>query len=214
MRKLVFGARSSILSRAQVDEIKRELQCDFEVVWVETTGDLDQKTSLRDLRKTDFFTRELDTMVLNGILDAAVHSAKDLPEPIPRGLRLAYLSQGLDPRDSLVIKKEPVRIVATSSERREVAVKALYPHCSFVDLRGTIEERLAKDVDGVVIAEAALIRLKLTHLTRVLLSGKTCPMQGKLALLCKENEDIIFRLTPTKRGVPLSSHSNGKDGKH
>lgn len=188
---LKIGARSSPLSRAQVEEFKREFGLQCEVVWVQTTGDLDQLTSLRTLDKTDFFTRELDQMLLEGKIDAAVHSAKDLPDPLPKGLWVAALSQGVDPRDSLVIKKEPIHVVATSSIRREGAVRQLYPHCRFVDLRGTIQERLKKEVDGVVIAEAALIRLQLTHLNRVFLPGETAPLQGKLAIVCRENESFI-----------------------
>jgi hydroxymethylbilane synthase len=186
-----IGARSSPLSRAQVEEIRREFHLDFEVVWVETTGDQDKTTSLRTMEKTDFFTRELDQMLLAGEIDAAIHSAKDLPDPLPKGLKIAALSMGVDSRDSLVIKKESVRLVATSSARREEAVRELYPDCQFVDLRGTIQERLAKDVDGVVVAEAALIRLHLTHLQRVFLPGPTAPLQGKLAIVCRENENII-----------------------
>lgn len=184
---MLVGARSSPLSRAQVEEIKREFGLDFNVVWVTTTGDRDKTTSLRGLEKTDFFTRELDQMLLSGQIDAAIHSAKDLPDPLPEGLTIAALSKGVDPRDSLVIKKEPVRVVATSSQRREEAVRLLYPDCKFIDIRGTIEERLNKDVDGVVIAEAALIRLKLTHLKRLFLMGPTAPMQGKLAIVVRSN---------------------------
>jgi hydroxymethylbilane synthase len=191
-----IGARSSPLSRAQVEEIRQEFGLQFEVVWVETTGDKDKITSLRTLEKTDFFTRELDEMLLRGDIDAAVHSAKDLPDPLPKGLYIAALSKGVDPRDSLVIKKEPVRLVATSSQRREEAVRQLFPDCQFIDLRGTIHERLEKDVDGVVIAEAALIRLNLTHLKRVFLPGRAAPLQGKLAIVCRENGRLssLFKL--------------------
>lgn len=168
--------------------MREEFGLDFEVVWVETMGDRDQTTSLRGMEKTDFFTRDLDELLLSGKIDAAVHSAKDLPDPLPKGLVIAALSRGVDSRDSLVIKREPVRLVATSSVRREESVRALYPDCQFVDLRGTIQQRLEKDVDGVVIAEAALIRLKLTHLKRVFLPGPVAPLQGKLAIVCRENE--------------------------
>lgn len=209
MRKLTFGARSSPLSRAQVEEIRQELKIDFDVIWVKTKGDLDQKTSLRTLDKTDFFTRELDAMLLSGQIDAALHSAKDLPEPLPIGLKIDYISRGVDSRDSLVIKNEPVRQVATSSVRREEMVRKLYPDCEFVDIRGTIEERLEKNVDGVVIAEAALIRLKLTHLKRVFLPGETAPMQGKLAIVCRKNESVVSGFTAPKRSFSLSGHSNG-----
>ncbi|MGB7977541.1 MAG: hydroxymethylbilane synthase [Chlamydiales bacterium] len=186
-----IGARSSPLSQAQLAEVQQELGLEFEPVWVETSGDLDQASSLRSLEKTDFFTRELDQMLLEGIIDAAIHSAKDLPDPLPKGLKIALLTRGLDPRDSLVIKREPVEVVATSSERREEAVRQLFPDCRFVDLRGTIHERLKKEVDGVVVAEAALIRLGLTGLKRIFLPGPTAPLQGKLAIVCRE-DDFIF----------------------
>ncbi len=189
---LKVGARSSPLSRAQVEEVRKELGLDLDVIWVETTGDLDQSTSLRAMEKTDFFTRELDRMLLDCRIDAAIHSAKDLPEPLPKGLKIAWISKGLDARDSLVIKKEPIKTVATSSERREEAVRQLFPDCQFVDLRGTIHERLQKEVDAVVIAEAALIRLGLTHLKRVFLPGSVAPLQGRLAIVCREDENFIF----------------------
>lgn len=190
---LRVGARSSPLSRAQVEEIRKEFEFSFEVVWVETTGDLDKTTSLRALEKTDFFTRELDLMLLEEKIDLAIHSAKDLPEPLPKGLKIAAISKGVDSRDSLVIKKEPLQVVATSSARREEAVRQLYPNCTFIDLRGTIHERLEKEVDGVVVAEAALIRLGLTYLKRVFLPGPTAPMQGKLAIVCREDENPLLR---------------------
>ena len=201
------GARSSPLSRAQVEEIRREFGLEFEVIWVETFGDRDRSTSLRTLEKTDFFTRELDQMLLDGTIDAAIHSAKDLPDPLPKGLKIAALSQGIDPRDSLVVKREPIRVVATSSERREEAVRCLFPDCQFVDLRGTIHERLQADVDGVVIAEAALIRLGLTHLRRLFLPGETAPLQGKLAIVCVEHEDLVPWIKSKTGDCPLSGHS-------
>lgn len=172
------------------------------VRWVETKGDLDKTTSLRTLGKSDFFTRELDLLLLQRKIDLALHSAKDLPDPLPKGLFLLWLSACLDPRDALVYQKEPICRVATSSERREEAVRSLYPDVEFTDLRGTIGERLErldrKEVDGVVVAEAALLRLGWTHLKRVYLPGETTPGQGQLALIVREEEreeyaDALFR---------------------
>lgn len=185
----LIGARSSPLSRAQVLELQTELNLNFETLFLETRGDKDKKTSLRNLEKTDFFTYELDQLLLSHQIDAAIHSAKDLPDPLHPDLQIAYLSKGLDPRDSLVFHHEPFHIVATSSIRRETYVKQLYSHCTFVDIRGTIEERLARlnhDIDAVVIAECALIRLHLTHLKRHILSTPTHPLQGKLALVTRK----------------------------
>lgn len=190
------------MSRAQVQEFLEEyrfLPIVFEPVWVETTGDLDRTTSLRSLGKTDFFTRELDQLLLSGSIRLAIHSAKDLPDPMPQGLVLAALTKGLDPRDSLVffspLPSSPR--IATSSQRREEAVRCIYPDATFVDVRGTIHERLdwIKEgrADGVVIAEAALIRLQLTDLPRIFLPGESAPGQGKLAIVVRE-EDSEMRL--------------------
>lgn len=195
---ILCGARSSNLSRAQVKEFLEEyhfLPAAFEMIWVETTGDLDRETSLRQLGKTDFFTRELDELLLSKKIRLAIHSAKDLPDPLPKGLFLAALTKGQDPRDSLVFFEPlpPRPKIATSSERREEMVRCLYPKATFMDIRGTIEERVkvVKEgrADGVVIAEAALIRLGLTHLSRVFLPGETAPGQGKLALVIREDDD-------------------------
>ncbi|MCH9627215.1 MAG: Porphobilinogen deaminase [Chlamydiales bacterium] len=196
--QLSISARSSPLSKAQVQEVLVELQhmhpeVSFQPVYVKTVGDLDRVTSLRTLGKTDFFTREVDGKVLSGECRVAVHSAKDLPEPLPAGLEIVALTRGLDPSDALVLRAgeslQKGAVIATSSLRREEMVRELERDVRFVDIRGTIEERLARmdagAVDGVVIAEAALIRLGLTHLNRIRLPGETTPLQGRLAILAR-----------------------------
>lgn len=201
--KVKVGARASPLSCAQFEEIREELSKIYphiflDPVWVETIGDRDRTTSLRTLGKTDFFTRELDQMLLAGAIQVAIHSAKDLPEPMPKGLAIIALTRGVDPRDSLVMREGAAihllssgSWIAASSERREKAVQQLRPDLRFVDVRGTIGERLeklfSKKVDGVVIAEAAIIRLGLS-LNRLVLEGETAPLQGRLAVVAREGD--------------------------
>ena len=201
---IVCGARSSPLSRAQTAEVQMALRpfgISLHMVWVDTAGDQDRTASLRTLGKTDFFTRELDQLLLKGDLRITVHSAKDLPCPIPPGLSVAAVTKGVDPRDSLVLSERPLSScprIATSSVRREESVRLLYPHAVFIDLRGTILERLQVlaegKADGVVVAEAALIRLNLTHLPRVFLPGSTAPGQGRLAILIQEGDEEMRKL--------------------
>ncbi len=210
MRCISVAARESPLSYIQAQEVLSELQkfhpdIQFNLALIKTMGDKDLSTSLRVMDKTDFFTRELDNMLLQGKCRAAIHSAKDLPAPLPEGLTLAALTQGVDPSDSLVLQQgetpdslPPGAIIATSSIRREEAARRLRQDFTFVDIRGTVEERLKKiddgAVHGVVIAEAAIIRLGLTRLTRFKLPGEIAPLQGKLAVLVREDDIEIKEL--------------------
>ncbi len=183
-----------------MEELRPQVPFDMDPMWIETTGDLDQKTSLRILDKTDFFTRELDRLVLDGSIRLAIHSAKDLPDPLAEGLCIAAMTNGLDPRDALVFRDTlPENAwIATSSKRREEMVDLLRPGFRFKDLRGTIHERLAQldngYADGVVIAEAALIRLQLTHLNRIYLPGPVAEGQGRLAIVCRKDDSELIEL--------------------
>lgn len=204
---ITVGARNSPLSKKQVEEVYAELrafhpQIVFWPIYVDTIGDRDKNTSLRTLDKTDFFTRDIDLMLLKGECRIAIHSAKDLPDPLTKRIVLAALTRGVDPSDALVLRQNetlPRRgVVATSSERREEGVRKLFPDARFVDIRGNIQERLAQltngGVDGVVIAESALIRLGLTHLHRHQLPGETAPLQGRLAITVREGDAEMLNL--------------------
>ncbi len=207
---LQVGARSSPLSKAQVKEIYGALQqhhphIHFEIHYLSTIGDRDQVTSLRTLDRTDFFTKDIDTWVLQASGRVGIHSAKDLPIPLAKGLILFCLTRGVDSSDVLVLRPDetlrslaPGAKIATSSIRREEMVKQLRSDLSFCDLRGTIEQRLAKletgEADGVIVAEAALIRLGLTHLNRLRLPGTTAEGQGQLAVVGREEDQEIKAL--------------------
>ena len=210
LNKITVCSRTSALARAQVQEVLQELkiyhsQIEFEVYYLHSRGDLDLLTSLRNLGKTDFFTRELDELVLRGTYRIAIHSAKDLPDPLPSGLSVVCLTKGVNPADSLVLKEgvnlqnlPPAALIATCSPKREEAVLQLRSDFTFCDLRGTIEQRLAKlernEVDGVVIAEAALIRLKLTHLNRIQLPSATTEGQGRLCVVAQAHDIEMQKL--------------------
>lgn len=210
---MIVGARTSPLSLIQVDEVLGELRpfypkLEFDLIALETTGDKRLDISLRGLEKTDFFTKELDNMLLSGKCRLTIHSAKDLPDPIPEGLTIAAITKGVAPWDCLILRDNETllslpkgAVIATSSKRREAAVCQLRSDLAFVDLRGAIHERLArlhdKTADGVVVAEAALIRLGLTHLNRIKLPEATTPLQGKLAVVCRaEDQEMIDFLSP------------------
>jgi hydroxymethylbilane synthase len=209
--QLLAAARSSPLSKAQVKEIQNALllhhpEIEILTTYLETVGDRDQTTSLRSLDKTDFFTKEIDLLLQEKKARIGIHSAKDLPDPLAAGLTTVALTTGLTGADALVIRPGYLfealpsgSIIATSSMRREETVKKLRPDLRFVDIRGTIEQRLAKltsqEVDGVVIAEAALLRLAFHHLNRIILPGATVAGQGQLAVVARADDHemkVIF----------------------
>lgn len=221
--KVKVIARSSALSQAQVKEVQSAIQEHypqvlFNVEFVQTIGDRDQKISLKELYKTDLFTRELDNALIEKRADIAVHSAKDLPEPLPQGLECIAITKGVDSSDSLVIREDLTwqefainPKVGTSSFRREKAVLKEFPNAKFFDIRGVIEDRLkliySKKLDGVVIAEAALIRLGLTDLKRRPLFSPVENFQGQLAILTQtENSAMkeLFSILDVRPQVALS----------
>lgn len=211
--KILVGSRASCLAQAQAKEVLNEIQSHFpfvtfEVILINTMGDKDKTTSLRNLDKSDFFTREIEELQLNGGCQISIHSAKDLPQELKKGLVIAAITEGIDASDVLVMQDGSTlarlpsgSVIATSSQRREEAVKRLRTDLNFIDLRGTIEERLLflkrGQAAGVVIAEAALIRLGFTYLNRLRLPGEAAPFQGKLAILAREEDHAMIELFST-----------------
>ncbi len=204
--RVVVAGRSSKLSRVQIDEVENLLEgVVFEKHYFESRGDRDLKTPLQALDKTNFFTEELDRMLLAGECDVTIHSAKDLPEPLPKGLQIVAITEGVTSADSLVmqpgetLESLPHKArVATCSVRREEAVSMLRDDLTFVPLRGTIQSRLEQlesgAFDALVMAEAAIVRLQLLHLNRITLPGEVAPLQGRLAVLAREGDTKMERL--------------------
>jgi hydroxymethylbilane synthase len=223
LNELVTVARSSPLSQVQFKEIKSLIhhfypQTKFKAYFTQTQGDIDKTSSLKTVDCPDFFTDTLDRLLLEKKAHLAIHSAKDLPLILSPGLHLAAITPCIDPRDVLVfssridlLKPLPKNLrVATSSVRREEAVRVILPSPAFQDLRGTIQERLnllnQNQADAVVVAEAALIRLNLTHLPRIYLKSQTQEGQGSLALVTHcEQTDLIAALAclDTRQKRPL-----------
>ncbi|NNM43206.1 MAG: hydroxymethylbilane synthase [Chlamydiae bacterium] len=204
------GARGSLLSRKQVEEVFAEFSFfhpgyTFETTWIETTGDRDLKTSLRSLEKTDFFTKEVEALQCKGEFRISIHSAKDLPEKLQEGLQIVAITKGVTSADVLVFREgesfETLPFcpkIGSSSPRRDERVQSILPNCEIVDIRGTIQKRLEllvqNQVDAVVMAEAALLRLQLHQFPRVVLEGETALLQGKLAVVALESDQEMLML--------------------
>jgi len=156
--RIVVGARGSKLSVKQVEEVLEELirhapEVEFAPVWVTTTGDRDLNSSLRSMDKTNFFTKEIDQMQLEGECQITIHSAKDLPDPLPRGLKLIALTGGKDPSDSLVMRdgeslERLVKgaVIGSSSVRRDGIIRGLRPDLCSKEVRGGYSKTAGKVV--------------------------------------------------------------------
>lgn len=218
MYSITVAARDSCLAQKQVQEVYQELlqhvpDLQFITTLLKTTGDLDLNASLVDKDKSDFFTKEVDALVLQGVCDVGIHSAKDLPEPMHESLQIVALTKGVDPSDVLVLRKQETldqlpygACIGTSSLRRMDKVKSLREDFIAKDIRGTIEQRLKQLYDGkydaVIVAKAALIRLDLLSVNWIQLQGDVAPMQGKLAIVArKDNQWIkkVFSLIDTQK---------------
>ena len=194
-KKIRIISRQSRLALLQVEELVKEAGItDYELIKTTSYGDRHKEVSLMDEGLAqDFFTRELDEALLEGRADIAVHSAKDLPNPLPDGIELLALTEGKDPSDSLVAHDgltlatlpEGSKVGTSSAQRKEELLK-VRPDLVVVPIRGTIEERIAQvddgSVDALIVATCALDRLGLSHRATERLPFKTHPLQGKLAV--------------------------------
>ena len=196
MMKIRVGSRKSRLAVVQVEEIRSLLKVkgaavDFERIGYETRGDKDKKTSLITNTADDFFTDALDGAVLNGEIDAAIHSAKDLPRRLAPGIAIYALTPPLDSTDAFVgrvpLKDLPDGArIGTSSVIRQEEMRRLCPRAELADIRGNIGERIARvregKYDGVIIATCALKRLGLQKEITEILPWEAAPLQGQLAV--------------------------------
>jgi hydroxymethylbilane synthase len=158
-----IGTRGSALALAQARQVAALLGGEHELVEVVTTGDRGEALSDKER-----WVRELDAALLDGAVDCAVHSAKDVPAQLPEAIVIAAVPQRADPRDALcgaaTLAALPAGArVGTSSLRRAAQVRALRADVAVVDLRGNVDTRLRKladgDYDAIVLASAGLARL-------------------------------------------------------
>ncbi|MFQ5883529.1 MAG: hydroxymethylbilane synthase [Thermoplasmata archaeon] len=169
MKRLVAGSRGSRLALTQTESIANRLECEVETKRISTRGDKIRDVALANVEGKGFFTKEIDSALLKGEVDFAVHSFKDVPTDVPEGLVIASVPERESPRDALVgphpgIEDLPLNArVGTSSLRRRAEVLHIRPDVIVEDLRGNLDSRLGKvregTYDAVVVAEAGLRRL-------------------------------------------------------
>lgn len=206
--RLRIATRGSALARWQAEMVAGLVRDSFpgsevELVVVETAGDRRRDVPLSEIGGQGVFVKEVQSAVLEGRADVAVHSAKDLPSTPAEGLVIATVPVRADPRDALVGSTlsglRAGATVATGSVRRRAQLAWIRPDLTFVDLRGNIPTRLERVPPGgaAVVASAALDRLGLADRAAELLDPAVMlPQvgQGSIAVECAEPGGDVARL--------------------
>jgi len=225
-RTIRLGTRGSRLALAQTEEFRSHLaillpDARLELVEHSTPGDRDKKTPLPDVRTDDFFTRDLDRSLLRGEIDMAVHSAKDMPTRIPKGLRVAAVTPSPAPWECLISRTgrplsglDAGARVGTSSARRRDLLRAARPDVVPCEIRGDVPDRLRQldegRYDALILAAVGLIRLGLEErVSEVFPATKLPPPagQGSLAVAVRGDDDRLSQwLAPldlgSREGLP------------
>jgi len=211
MNRIRIGTRGSALALWQANHIAGLLRQQFpqlivEQIIIKTEGDKDQKSSLTQIGGQGVFTKTIEDKLLSRRIDVAVHSLKDLPSTMAEGLMLAAVPQRGPVRDVLVTEDgrsvqdlKQGALVATGSIRRRSQLAALRPDLTIADLRGNIHTRLHKltehNLDGVIMAEAAIKRLELKDVRFYPFSAdEMIPGvgQGAIGVQIRENEPELL----------------------
>ena len=202
-KKIRVIARGSRLSRLQVEEVFKNFpELAYEIKYLESYGDKNQQISLLNGEApADIFTRELDDAIRQGDADIAIHSAKDLPYPLPEDIEVIALFPAFDTTDSLVSRDHKKlaelpagSIIGTSSPLRKKGLKELRPGLTIKGIRGCIEERVQQVKDGkydaAIVATCALKRLGMEAEIAEVLPFPTHPLQGFLAITAKKGSAL------------------------
>ena len=208
-----IATRKSALALWQAEFVKAELlrhhpALQVELVPMSTQGDKILDTPLAKIGGKGLFVKELETAMLDGRADIAVHSIKDVPVAFPDGLVLQTICQREDPRDAFVsnqfqdLSQLPHgAVVGTSSLRRQCQLKALRPDLTVRDLRGNVNTRLAKLDNGefaaIILASAGLIRLGFSaRIASYLEPEQSLPAngQGAVGIECRSDDTAIQQL--------------------
>jgi len=191
---LRIATRKSPLALWQAEYVKARLQAlhpelSVELVAMTTKGDKILDAPLAKVGGKGLFVKELESAMLEGRADIAVHSMKDVPMEFPEGLGLAVICEREDPRDAFVSSRFATlddlpegAVVGTSSLRRQCQLRSLRPDLQIRDLRGNVNTRLAKmdagEFDAIILATAGLLRLEMQDRIRQRLAPEVCLPAG------------------------------------
>ena len=214
--KLRIGTRGSALALWQANHVAALLKeahptLETTLITYKTTGDNILDRPLAEIGGKGLFTKELDVALLDGDIDIAVHSLKDMRTALPDRLVLGAIPRRADPRDCVVSPAGELTtpsLVGTASLRRQCLAKRRWPDCTVQSIRGNVQTRLGRvkadsdrPVDAVILAMAGLLRLELTTTEKEVDFLPLNPEhwipavgQGALAIECREGDSKVLDL--------------------
>ncbi len=213
---LTIASRESPLAMWQADHIKKNIQALYPAIKINiegfrTQGDILLDQSLAKIGGKGLFIKELEQALLNNKADLAVHSMKDLPMDIPKGFKLAVITERGDARDAFVSNQydslealPPGSIIGTSSLRRQSQIQAKFPELKILPLRGNLQTRLKKldekNYDAIILAAAGLIRMGLKERIKLYIDPTlSIPAVGQGALgieILESNTELLNLIAP------------------
>ncbi|KZZ86129.1 hydroxymethylbilane synthase [Bacillus sp. SJS] len=214
MRKIIIGSRKSKLALTQTNWFIRKLQdlglpYEFEVKEIVTKGDRILDVTLSKVGGKGLFVKEIEQAMLDGEIDMAVHSMKDMPAELPDGLTIGCIPKREDVRDAIISKDHrklselPAgAVIGTSSLRRSAQLLSIRPDLEIKWIRGNIDTRLTKlqteDYDAIILAAAGLSRMGWSRdtVTEYLDPSDCLPAvgQGALAIECRESDSELLEI--------------------
>lgn len=214
MNKYTVATRGSKLALIQTEIVTDNLHrhyptVKYDVVKIKSSGDINKNKLLFSVDEKGLFEKEVDRAVLEEEADFAVHSIKDIPTDIGDELVVASILKREKPNDVLIGKSKsrieslkPNCHVGTSSLRRAVQIKRKNPYVKVIPIRGNVESRVRKCIEGsfdaLVLAEAGLKRLNLTSFIVQRFNHRDfvpAPGQGAIGIVCrKDNKNLITKL--------------------
>jgi hydroxymethylbilane synthase len=213
--KLTIGTRGSKLAlwqseyiKARVEEISGLPVC---LKIIKTTGDKILDVPLAKVGGKGLFTKEIEVELVDGTVDLAVHSMKDVPTELPDGLVIAANPPRVDPRDAIVsgagydLETLPQgATLGTSSLRRRAQVLAMRPDLEIVDVRGNLDTRMRKaetgELDAVILAAAGMTRMGWAdRITHYIDPAEMCPAvgQGAIGVEVREDDELMMGICAT-----------------
>lgn len=215
--KIRIGTRGSDLALWQAHFVRRQLEevgCEVSIQIIVTQGDRIQDLSFDKLEGKGFFTKEIEQALLNGEVDLAVHSHKDLETTQPEGLHIASVSYREDASELLLMRREAFdasqawnlkanAVIGTSSARRKAQIIAQRPDLAIKELRGNVPTRIDKlrqgQYDAILLARAGVLRLELdlSDLETIVLDPTSfipAPAQGVLGLQTRVDDVVTTEI--------------------